>query len=379
MNRILLLIAVLLLLPAMGAEAAGYESQCLRQLAAQIEADYGVKVGQGSGHRISGLPITVQRNAQGEVCHIGFSLFSEAQQQADPSPAYHFVERYLLQLFVEKDAWMVGQMLKENKVKLTVAGASEGKLRDALIDVVPRLVGASRQRLTHEGSRCTVQWADADRPLLRISFPMNYELLWGMPKKEVEARFYTRLLHFVEQHSRRQDSIEIPLPAAADTLPCVEGNCYVQHGEWYMMPAVNSNRYFTRTAGGEWKALHSLSRPAESVQNFFTLAADPNLQAEVTQRLYGWKRQQFDVGLQQLIDFCRNEGCEVYFGVERLEGNRLQASVIMPQRQLNYNHLLYVEVDIRALRHPGRYSLKMELYAYVPTHNLHSLYPPKKK
>lgn len=355
------------------APAPAFRSSCLQQLALRLEADYGLPAESVGGARIEGIPLTLEKNHRGEVIHIGFSLFTPQMQAFNPSPAYHFVERYLLQLFVEKDKWLVGQMLKEDKVKLWARGVAVTDCHATLARILPQVAKADNLSITTDNSHFSVQWMEGDRPLFGMRFPIQYELLWGMSKKEAEAKLYQDLLHAANSPQTNHDEL-LQLPAREDTLPSVAGNCYVQAGEWYAVEQMNTNRYFSRTADGAWQPLCSIRRAEESVQNFFTRQADARLQANVTQRLYGQKRLQFGIGLQQLIDFCRSEGCEVFFGIEKREGNRIHATAMLLNRPLGYNHLLYIKIDVRAIQQPARYLADIELYAYVPTHNLHSLY-----
>ena len=63
-------------------------------------------------------PLNIIKNKSGKVTHIGFSLFTEAIKADYPSPVYHFVERYLLELYLMDDATLITRMLTEDKVQI---------------------------------------------------------------------------------------------------------------------------------------------------------------------------------------------------------------------------------------------------------------------
>lgn len=38
---------------------------------------------------------------------------------------------------------------------------------------------------------------------------------------------------------------------------------------------------------------------------------------------------------------------------------------------------MHFNTDLRILEHPEKYKMNIQLYAYVPTHNIHSLFSEK--
>ncbi|MGYP005874682701 len=48
--------------------------------------------------------------------------------------------------------------------------------------------------------------------------------------------------------------------------------------------------------------------------------------------------------------------------------------MILLNRSFGYNHVMHFNAGPRMLEHPEKYKIEIQLYAYVPTHNIHSLF-----
>ena len=79
------------------------------------------------------------------------------------------------------------------------------------------------------------------------------------------------------------------------------------------------------------------------------------IKIEITQRMYGGKRELFTVPLTDFISFCRENGCEIFVGIERQDENFMAGTAIMVNRSLGYNHILYFNVDMRIWDYPGSF------------------------
>lgn len=365
---------LLLMLSIAEGEAAvrKYRSQRLADIAGQLQAEYQIDCSSAKTCPIGNYTLSVVENSMREVCHIGFQLFLPVLTKQNPSPVYRFVERYLLELFLLKDSPAIRQKLQEDKVNLRFGnGKQPADIYSGLTNMLSAIKENFTLSITTDNSHYTVSWLEGKQPFCSLRFPIQYELMWGINKKETEAYFYTDLLHYLQAHRQKQEALPLP----PDKLPSVGGNCYVWEGEWYAIEAMNTNRYYKRrSSDGKYEPLCSLSRPEESVQNLFTLDCSQQITASVTQRLYGRKKNSFEVPLHVLLNFCRQEGCEVFAGIENCNGKEVSGTLTLLNRSLGYNHLMFFKTDYRVLEHPERYPIEIQLYAYVPTHNLHSLF-----
>lgn len=364
--------AVLILMLLCGASHAAegqFRSPKLRTMAERLEAGYGIDCNHGGMYEIHGIPVLVSKNRYKEISHIGFSLFSDGVMEQSPSPVYRFVERYLLELVLLKDNAAIRTGMKEDKVTLRFGEKEVADIYGGLLRSLPLIRNNLSLTVTTDNSYYAVSWFKDGKSVFCMRFPLQYELLWGINKKDLEMLFYPDFMHYVSLGTR-------PLEQQEDMtgLEKANGNCYVWTGDWYGIEAMNSNRYYKKNAAGGYEPLCSSSRPDESACNLFTLQAPAAMQATVTQRMYGRKKQTFTVGLQQLLDFCRAEGCKVFAAIEKRSHNRVEGSATLLNQALGYIHVISFSMDSRMLEHPADYEMKLEIYAYVPTHNIHTLF-----
>lgn len=102
---------------------------------------------------------------------------------------YQFVERYLLELFLLRDDNAINRQLYEDKVSVRFRGERRKDVHTALLKVLSELKTNVSLSITTDNSHYSVLWTEKDHPLLYLRFPIQYELLWGMNKKEIEHIF----------------------------------------------------------------------------------------------------------------------------------------------------------------------------------------------
>ena len=350
-----------------------YTNLRLENLAEGLKADYGLDSRRTKEGRIASHPIVVERDAFGAICHIGFRLFPRDLMSQNPSPVYRFVERYLLELFLIRQRTEWDERLKEEKVKLRFFGTAATQPHAELERVLKAIEGGDLPFLmTTDNSHYTVLWRNKGKSFFSMRFPIQYELLWGMNKVECENRLYPSLLAFRPVATRSE--VEAAIDVAS--MEKQENGCYLRRGEWYELETLNSHAYYRPTRNG-YEPLFSERYPIESMHNLFGVLQGGQVQAHVVQRMYGRRKASYDMPLSKLLAFCRAEGCEVFTGIETMEKERITGSVILLNRSMGYIHILYFQAPLTLLSRPGQELLQLELYAYVPTHNLQSLYGEK--
>lgn len=355
--------------------AGNFQSRKLQEISKLLKEQYGIDCTAAFLDNVSGCPLDVQRNVMNQISHIGFKLFSRQLTESNPSPIYHFAERYLLELYLTENDTALQRKLKEDKVTLYPEGNKTKVVsKRSLTDILPGLANCPSLFVTTDNTYYTMTWNEAGKTRLFLRFPIQYELLWGMNKAEAESLFYPSLCLFKE---KPQPSTE-PGDEAASTLTVTEDSCLVSEGEIYAVESMNTNRYY-RKEGQRYVPLHDINHPEMSLRNLFTLEADKRITATVVQRKYGLKKEKFTVQLNRLLSFARQTGCEIFVGIESIEKGKAKGMAIMLNRTMGYNHLLYFDTDLRILQNPEHYKMNIELYAYVPTHNIANLYSDKNK
>lgn len=348
------------------AQSVQYVSNSLQQLAEGLKVNYGVECKRSEVVRLGMNQVVVESDRFGEVYHIGFRLFARDLMEHSPSPVYRFAERYLLQLYMTKSQEELDTKLKEEKVQLRYY-AQQGSAREKLQQTLAVLQREIPFIITTDNSHYTLLWRQEGKSYFMMRFPIQYELLWGMNKIECENKLQQ---HIQDLKPQAAETAELP---DEGTLEKQENGCLRSAGEWYEIEEVNSNTYYQRT-DKELKPVLGPAYPLESAHNLFTILQGGNLQVVVTQKRYGGQKTTFELPLSQLLTFCKAEGCETYVGIEEMDKKQVTGCLVWINRSMGYNHVGFFTLPLKALTSGSHDTLTLELFAYVPTHNLQNMY-----
>lgn len=315
-----------------------------------------------------GKSMIVEKDGNGRINHVGVKLFDRKIMKDYPSPSYLFVERYLLWILLTKDEARINERIKEDRVSIRSGQSLTHSIYNnvylSLADIKPD----QSFIITTDNSKYAVTWLEDRRAVLSVSFPIQYELIWGVNKKEAESSFKADLLDFVRNVSK-YPSDNIPTE-----LEETEKGCFCSDGDFYGLEEITSYRYYHKKEPQGYRLIYNPDYPVESTANLFTGSPDPAIQIQITQRMYGNKRESYTVPLAGFLAFCRANGCEVFVGIENQLEHQIDGSVIIVNRSLGYNHILYFSVDTRIWGEGARYPVVAQLYAFVPMHNVGGLY-----
>ncbi|MBR1480507.1 MAG: hypothetical protein IJ609_01050 [Paludibacteraceae bacterium] len=208
-------------------------------------------------------------------------------------------------------------------------------------------------------------WDRNGRCLLRVAFPIQYELLLGMSQQEVEQH----LQEYIVSASPRIDME--PMNMSVDSV--APGVWKTHYSDYYQVESLNTDCYFVHDT---WGGLRYLDDPAHldyAVSNLFQQGLGRDLVMQVSQSVYGFKHLHYTVGLQQWLDYCQQEGLTSFVAVEEESDTHLKVLVIARCNDLGYNHILSVLVPRDFLTNP-RAILNAKVNAFIPTHNVANLY-----
>lgn len=345
--------------------------QCIgekvKSIAEILYTDYQIDCENSTEAEIDKMAIIIRKNASKKILHIGFKLFPNKTIDKHPSPAYNFIEYYLLNLYLLKEDSIILRQMNEDKVQILFGNKTRKQhLRKQLAEAVSALNRSSSFTIDMTGNNYTMAYADDENKVFKIHFPANHQLLSGMNKKESEQFFYTSLTSFPGAPCI-EDTVD------ARTLEKIGENCYLQKGETYQIEAMNTNRYYT-LQNGNYLQLADTLQAGRSVQNLFTMQADSRIEANVTLRLYGQKKIDFSIPLHKLLEFCRANGCKVFAGIESAGASSIKGTAILLNQAQGYSHTMSFEVDPRILNRPEAYKIKTDLYTFAPVHNIESIF-----
>lgn len=318
----------------------GYRTSELKRLATVLAVDESQLTADGYQYlTCKGRQITVCTKDH-TVSHVGLKLFSEDMRRLDRSPVLDFLERYFLQLNYPPVAMTKMRMVSDDQFRF---------LKGSLTSVSEiRPTDNFSYSLDH--NTYTARWNRNGKDVLEVSFPAEYELISGENKREAEDNIKADILRTV---------------IVIDTI-----NEASAGGSYYILPKMTSRLYFRKG-----KLLESCSHQEQSVANMMlTTAISGSYTLSMTQLSYGFRKTGFEVPLRQWITFCRNSGCQLYFGVDHVGKDGTVSGVVLAvNEQENYNHVLTVEVPMAVIaQKSGR--VEARLYPYIPTHNVKSLF-----
>ena len=208
-------------------------------------------------------------------------------------------------------------------------------------------------------------WVNGRDTLLHVAFPIQYELILGMPQIEIERH----LLEYIVSASPRKetDLSDMPLDSIA---PGIYRSAPKQH---YQIPSLNNCQYFYRDSHGDLQYVTDTAQTAYTIANLFQNGLGRNCLMQVHQSIYGFKHLDYTVSLQQWLNYCAEEQLTCYVAVEDTKENAVQVLIVAENTDLAYNHLLSVLVPRSILS--GEPSIVLvKLNAFIPTHNITDLY-----
>lgn len=339
--------ALALLLAGIPALAAGYRTQELKRLVKITGVDEGA-LRPGTNH-FSHYTITVDDNMT--VRHVGLALFKDEVKEMGNTKVLEFVERYFMQLLHPAPNSSAALMIRSDEITFP-----KGNWRD-IKNVKPETPFS----LDYQLMRYTLSWKGKEGEL-SFSFPGKYQLICGENLTEAEEH----MMHDVAQTPCSNP----PAVDAKDLQPSSMPDFFIKKGSWYHSETLNSSTFYKKREDGSMVPVVDADFIEESVADIMLCPmAAKAFSLDLTMKGYGYKDRRISVPLCQWIDYCTKEGCNIFCGIESIEQDRVRATVIAVNENLNFNHLLTVEVPILAIER-GKGTVKADLHAFIPTHNI---------
>jgi len=361
MKRKLTIIA-LLFLCFHSLEARSFATRQLQSIAWAIKCPLPDQSGVFHCPKISNLPLVIEYDTAGVVCHLGFSLFADSLKRYTlTKPLYDFQERLFLEVFLEGEETKARKLLQEYKVQWSDRSQlGGGTFFNSLEASLLFASQASEFVMTKDSLTWTSSWQGANNNFT-VRFPANFDLISGMDKKEAELWLAKQLQKFQCE--------EMPLrPVVGDLgeLQPVQSN-YLLQGNEFVTPAMNGNIYF--------QILYDRNFPAESVANLFN-HPDPqrakDIELQIKQTAYNGDAQSYKIALSDFQCFM-DDDYEIFTGIEKCTDSVVEFTVIYQSKWFNYNHLLHVQTTPQNLFDKTE-ALKAVFYTFTPNHNVKNYY-----
>lgn len=375
MRRVCMLLLLLSTLFAFGQtaqESARYSNKHLFELGVKLEKQ-GVPLGKAGEYQMVSVSLNkkvyASANDKGVINQIGFSLFQSVLKQGDGQLAFfsRFVERYILEL-VLLDEQAMKRKLWEDRVKISMNSSTAGNLLGSLKQFVNKYTSQIEVNFATQFNFASVQFKSGKLELLRMVFPISYELLTGYTKMESENRFSEVL----------SDYVCPPSGLSEDGLSVYKDNILIRKGETFNSESILSTSYYVSDNLSGKRRLQPLFDSAYMPESVYTLFnGEPvrnDVSVAVTQSLYGNKKKNFTCPLSQLIGYMRSKGCNIYTGISKADAEGIEGVVVANNEQLGYQHIMTFRADAFLFTDPSGSSINATLYSYIPIHNMKSFY-----
>lgn len=349
------------------AQQAAFQSKLLSEIGKSIGyvPAYELPEGEHIAGSIQGMPIMARYDNRHTVTNLGLHLFSSQARDTYASDVYDFLERYFLELLTWKDKTTLAQKLYDDKV-MFVTGSMEA------LNAINETTPFSINRV--ENKYYEVSWTREDGTvLLSVAFPIQYELLLGMPQVEIANKMYDLIV----------GAPKCSNAVAPDSVLRMEGNIYQSAPlAYYQLKDVNNALYF-KNDNGRFALLIDTAYINYSATNAMQQVSRCNNPVKMEQSVYGFKTLNYTITLSQWIAYCHTAGLTTYAAIEEEYDDAVKVLVVAESKDLGYNHLLSFIVPRNFILQPSA-EIKCKMSAFIPTHNVKNLYQqyvdkPKKK
>ena len=338
-----------------------FRAEVLRQLAGSLRINPD-SIPEGYSSRVvDGKTISLVKE-QGQLTHIGYRLFERDSVHSSHTNLIDFIERYFLQLMYP-GVRTQAQMHRDFRTQF-----DKGSLEDVRNIRPDDAFSLDIQA----GKRGVATWSRGEQPFLVFSFPMEYSVLSGEDKLEAEANFADDLKRFKVQ------PIEVRVPDTSELTSTRQYNLKILKGNPYIDKRLNSDTYYI-VSNSRPTLILDITHPAESSANMMLNAAtEGDYTLNIRQILYGYKQAMFQVPLLRWIAFCQSQGCQLYFGIEKVLSTEVRASVIAVNEMAGYNHVMFVKIPLKVID-DQKGTIEAQVHSYVPMHNVANLFEKYRK
>lgn len=341
--------------------------------------------------------------SDGTVTHIGYDIFDDALRGGPNVAVFNFLERYALaaDMPLKRDK-PVNAMLAEDQI--TFEGGDFARLK--------RMAGQNLSISVNNqnGRRYRVCWETPDgQTEYAVSFPISYDLMHGTGMVENERRLLSDLT------SHRITPVANDSVTRQRLLPTWNMNYYILPGNTYYTDALTSNKYYRLAVfdpSYQRKALdiiestdntvpadgkvdippgalvknrafelinNSGAYPIETLANLLTTGElDNDFILDIKHIGYDFDYKNISVPLNNAINYFRQKGCEVFFGISKHENGVYTAVVIFRNIPEGYCHTMRTTINEEDLN-SGQGRIPARFTSYIPISKISSLFGENKR
>lgn len=300
-----------------------------------------------------GKTLRVKTNHLGDISHIGYKLFhDDVMAYYESTVFFDFLERYFLELDLKLDHRSPADRMSLDKVDC------QGNLNllSKITENTPFTLDFLERRMYK------IKWT-IDKQTLSMTVPADCQLLLGANAIELEEIFKRDIC-------RLHASIPDVKQEWSHTSTSQDGEWIIANSGTYLSDEIRSD-VFLRKKNGELTLAVDPKKPIQSVKNILLTGMNGQIlpmQLKINQ--YGYKNSDVSVSLQQYLDYCKKEKCQLFVGIKTSEKDRITATLFAVNNFLGYNHVLSVDFPLGILSGDTTQVIRSVLYAYIPLQNV---------
>lgn len=314
---------------------------------------------------------TESRTENGEtgIVQVGARLFSDQVKKAYDPVIMSFVERLWVELLIRKTTDSQKALLKEYGVRLVLDGypLGTGSHRD-LDRTLGAITSISSMRITTGGNEIDLFMRTKSDATLHIYIPADRDLLFPYDKKEHEELLISELKTLKAKYT--QDIPESDAVKAENGLSVTGGDCY-------MIDSLRNDVFLT-SAG---KPVFDKAYPEESMRNMLmgalpaTVLSDISL--DIRPHTYDREIRNFQIPMSGFLGYFQQQGLKFYSAAMNRTNSGYQCILVMYHPVYNYLHMFSVSFTADQLFSGKAVTLKSDLSAFIPQHNIKNLFQEK--
>ncbi|MFR9591083.1 MAG: hypothetical protein SNG27_01650 [Rikenellaceae bacterium] len=322
---------------------------------------------------IDGFRVKVEYNPYGVVSTVGVKL---PIFEGDTTIISSFVERFFLDLILAQRDLDIKNVLDHSRSKLYFNGAEYQKgpywnLSNGL-SILNRTILFDMRRDSLEYS---LEWGDGNNSTLALKFPANIQILTGKDKSELENGIEAQFVKCSEINNPKFESEE------EEKYSKLKSGLFARNGVSFLLDSISSTTYYTRKRSNSYEVVYTPDMIAPSLSNLLLMRSEFGDETiiQVEQRMYGNSIKSFEITTNTLRRFCEANELKTYVGVEKVNGDKIEATVLLHNAELNYLHMLHVITDISSLFSSDRKFMSARLFSYIPFDNVTDLFEEYKE
>lgn len=300
------------------------------------------------------VPVIIIKNDDNVITHIGYKIFAHSLRAEHPSPIYNYIEYALLDHKFH---------FSDNPFTYKDLKFIEGSWTD--VETVSETT--SFQIDAVENRFYILTWLLNDRKKVSLQFPINYERLSLVNRKELEQ-------NIIKDINRYHVKEPVQMDFSEKNFCYNEKGVAYKEGRTYLDKAINNNIYYQKSDSSNWSLMYSSDYPVETIANLCVAADAMTVDDIVNIKFvkYDYTKEIVAVKMKDFIGYMKSEGCVPFWGVESIEGDKIEGALFLYNKDKGFIHVLKIEAYIKDVA-AGKREFTATAYLLSPTTNVRDL------